>query len=113
MDIHDPYRVALLPVGWSEEQAPCQAERGQSRADDGKPRQRGAGKAQKAPRIGETVQGAHRISTTWGRGKNGTRVHATNLTHAGCRLKVNGVGLVWGPLPQAGIFLKENSCAGA
>ena len=58
MHIHDPHRVALLPVGRGEEQAPGQAQRGQRRAGDGKPRQHCAGQAQEAARIGETVQGA-------------------------------------------------------
>ena len=109
MHIHDPHRVALLPVGGGEEQAPDQAERGQRRAAGGKPRQHGAGQTQKAPRIGETVQGAPRISLTRGRGNDGTRVHAINLSHAGLRLKENGVGLLRSALPQAGMFLKENS----
>jgi hypothetical protein len=36
-----------------------------------------------------------------------------NLFHGGCHLKANGVGLLWVPLPQAGMFLKDNSSVGA
>ena len=87
MHVHDPHRVTLLPVGGSEEQAPHQAQRGQRRAGRGKPRQNRAGQTQKASRVGETVQRAPRVSPTRGRGNNGTRVHAVNLTHASLRLK--------------------------
>ena len=81
MDIHDPHRVALLPVGGSEEQAPDQADRGQRGAGSGKPRQHRAGQAQKAPRVGETVQGAPRVSPTRGDGATmelaSTRINLT------------------------------------
>ena len=92
MDVHDPHRVALLPVGRGEEEAPGQAQGGQGRPAGGQPRQNGAGQAQEAPRIGETVQRAPRISLARGRGNEGARVHAINLLHAASGLKENGAG---------------------
>ena len=53
VDVHDPDRVALLPVGGREEQPPDQAERRQAHAAGGQPWQHGARQTQKAPGVGE------------------------------------------------------------
>ena len=45
------------------------------------------GQAQESPWVGETVQRAPRVSSTRGRGNDGTGVHAGNLSQAGVRLK--------------------------
>ena len=56
MDIHDADRIALLPVGRGEEQAPDQAEGGQHPARPKQPRQNRAGQPQELARIGEPMQ---------------------------------------------------------
>ena len=50
MHIHDPHRVALLPVGRRDEQPPHQAYRHEAKRPARRPWQHGAGGAQKPPR---------------------------------------------------------------
>jgi hypothetical protein len=80
-----------LPVGGREKQPPDQAECRQPRPGRREPWQQGAREAQKAPGVGETVQGTARISPSispaGGRGYNGTRVHPGNLSYGGGGLK--------------------------
>ena len=58
MHIHDPHRVALLPVGGREEQPPDEAGQGDDGRTRHQPGQNAPRQPEKLPRIGEAMQAA-------------------------------------------------------
>ena len=58
MDIHDPHRIALLPVRGGEEQPPYDAGHAGDEGKHSQGRQDPAGQAQETAGIGEAVQAA-------------------------------------------------------
>ena len=84
MNIHDPYRVPLLPVGWGEEQAPSKADGRENNRRGRQIWQHRARQAQEAAWIGETVQRP---------GLGG--IHAGTLPDRALGLKRRRIAVMW------------------